>query len=89
MLRSTRPRRRPQPLPCVCRSCVSRRRSAATERRRSLPPACAARTAGAATLPDGKILVVGGVEDSSAASYDTADRKGENPTHTVYDPATE
>lgn len=41
---------------------------------------------GAATLPDGRVLVVGGVADSGEAGYHAEDHSLDNPTYTVYDP---
>lgn len=40
-----------------------------------------------ATLPDGRVLVVGGVADSGEAGYHADDRSLDNPTYEVYNPA--
>ncbi|KAL4856170.1 Aldehyde oxidase 1 [Chlorella vulgaris] len=44
---------------------------------------------GVATLPDGKVIVVGGVADSGKAGYHVEDdRSVDNPSYEVYDPIT-
>lgn len=47
-------------------------------------PPC--RYPGACTLPDGKVLVVGGVKQSGAAGYAARDKSKDNPTYEIYDP---
>jgi hypothetical protein len=42
----------------------------------------------AATLADGRVVVVGGVADSGKAGYHAVDEPElDNPTYTVYNPA--
>lgn len=55
-------------------------------KRQALPPPVA--RAGAATLPDGRVLVVGGVNDSGKAGYHVEDDPDfNNPSYCIYDPA--
>lgn len=43
---------------------------------------------GAATMPDAKVVVIGGVKKSGAAGYGATDRTQDNPTYEMYNPVT-
>lgn len=65
------------------------RRYACSGQGLSLPPAPCRRYPGAATLPDGRVLIVGGTVDSGKAGYHVEENpEFNNPTYCTYDPAT-